>query len=176
MNIFLIGETPTETSQSVCDRHLINMLVSCAQILGAAHVRHDTAPVAVGRVPELILPAAVANTRAWLLWGMANRGNYLYVYSLMRTLLTEYRRRKGRPHRYEAMCDQLAQSPYGIPAGLSPAFPIDLPAKYVVPSSAVLSYRKYYLDEWIHSSYMEWTMPAHIPPWLTKVQQQRMAT
>ena len=109
MNIFVLDKDPIVAAQTQCDKHVVKMIIECAQMLSAAvdvnykfHLRGDAT-----KKPSEILglpgypPAHVKHPCT--MWVIESLSNYKWLIKHMRALCMEYTRRYGKTHSQESL-------------------------------------------------------------------------
>jgi hypothetical protein len=153
MNIFVVDSDPDVAAQSLCDKHIVKMVLESAQLL--------CAPFSPGTAPykrtHFNHPCAA--------WVRASIANYAWLLEHARALEREYRFRFGRDHACVdviAWCRRHARKS-GVPRGPLTPFAQAMPEVYRVAGDAVAAYRSYYIAE---KAYMaRWNRGRKPPPW-----------
>jgi hypothetical protein len=94
-------------------------------------------------------------------WTRVSNKNYLWLFELFKSCLTEYTIRYGRIHAAAAMVPFLSKVPKNITVGEQTPFAVAMPEQYRV-NDAVLSYQNYYVHDKIR--FAKWTNRA-APEW-----------
>jgi hypothetical protein len=162
MNIFILDYDPNKIAESLCDRHIVKMILESGQMLSTAHHVKGIKKPNLYKATHINHPCTV--------WTYETIGNYLYHYDLFRSMGREYERRYLRQHKtIKELGDVLKTLPEFIPTIISMTnFALAMPDKYKNYSDPVDSYRNYYLGEKSHMC--TWTYPAHPPYWFNKDQ------
>ena len=145
MNIFVVDIDPSKAAQSLCDKHVVKMVLETAQILstisgGPYRPTHANHPC--------------------VLWAGATKRNYLWLVEHGWALCQEYTHRYGKVHKCQGVIESLRNPPATITrTGLTP-FVQCMPEEYRGPN-AVEAYRRYYRAD--KSQFATWkTQP---PSW-----------
>lgn len=147
MNIFIVDQDPTIAAQSLCDKHVVKMVLETAQIMstirgGPYKPTHANHPC--------------------VLWAAASKANYDWLAEHGLELCREYTRRYHREHKSQAVIIPLANH-CGYPVvGMSP-FVQCMPDEYR-GDDPVAAYRRYYHSKaafavWAHSPTPDWWNP-----------------
>lgn len=173
MNIFYVDSNPIAAAMSLGDKHVVKMILETAQILSTAHrVLDGSAYFAQGkkrRVTRYILPddrdwqlyAATHVNHPSTIWARSSSTNYVWLYLHFIGLNDEYTRRYQKTHKCLSM-RALAGTPKHISNMGFTEPPCAMPDDYVVPGSAIASYRNYYngakkhLHSWKNSKAPDW--------------------
>lgn len=153
MNIFLLDEDPVRASQSLCDAHVVKMIVEYAQLLCSAH-RPGFAPY---RRTHYNHPCAK--------WVRKSFRNYLYLVDLGLALCEEYTHRFGRRHKSQDViewCDE--HIPKSLSADNFELPPAVMPDEYK-SEDVVVAYRVYYMYKKSSMARFNYTK-RNLPYWL----------
>lgn len=152
MNIFVVDEDPIKAAQSLCDAHVVKMIVESCQLLSTQD-RLDGHNEGRYKMTHVNHPCRKCLTNTW---------NRYWLKLHLLGLLEEYRYRYGKEHKCTQMFDELWASGTTDLASLSrlwyslTSFPqcmpeefkgsLPVPAEIVVPSIYlnVAAYRRYY--------------------------------
>ena len=137
MNIFYLASDPRECAVSMCDKHVVKMILEYAQLLSTAHFVLDGNQV--GYKPTHI-------NHPCNVWTRASAGNYRWLWSLFMETCAEYTRRYNRMHKTEDLLPILVKKPLNIPQGTFVEPPQCMPEEYR-GSSTIQAYRTYYLKD-----------------------------
>lgn len=152
MNIFYLDSSPKKCAQYHNDKHVVKMIVETAQLLCGAHwATNSQAPYLAMNVNH---PCGI--------WVRANIGNYNWLCKLGRELCMEYTRRYGKFHKTSKVITWCCDNPPAIPDGKFFEPPLAMPDECKIGTSAILSYRNYYIKE--KSSFSTWKT-RRIPSW-----------
>jgi hypothetical protein len=148
MNIFVLSEDPIEAANMMCDRHVLKMILESGQMLCAAH-EPGAAP---WKRTHYSHPCTV--------WTRTSKENYRWLAAHGLELCAEYTRRYGKRHKSEDVLIWCAENiPMSIPEDKLAPFAISIKNPAYHRSTAVESYRAYYLGEKIR--FARWK---HCPP------------
>jgi hypothetical protein len=137
MNIFYVNEDPVVAAKSLCDKHVIKMILESAQMLSTAHHVFGNPPEGIYKKTHENHPCNV--------WIRLSHQHYEWVYDHAIALCKEYTDRYGRVHKTEQLLiTLLSEPPTGIPAGCFLAPPQCMPEEYR-GLNTVKAYRKYYI-------------------------------
>ena len=134
MNIFILDEDPVVAAQLQCDKHVVKMIVECAQMLSTAHRMLDgeeyRAPSKSGKrivkkwqlqQNDDIVYSAVHMGHPCTVWTMESSDNYQWHYEHFIALCMEYQYRYGKVHSTDAkLRDILKALPVNIKQGKTP--------------------------------------------------------
>lgn len=178
MNIFYVSTNPIEAAQSLCDKHVVKMILESAQLLSTAHRILDhftiTTYTPEGKTrqkTEYVLPdkrqhvlySVTHKNHPCAIWCRSSRENYLWLLYHFAALLNEYEFRYGKKHKcsgdiYKALKD--------VPFNMKKIDFFDPPScmdsQYVIGSDVVENYRNYYrlgkvhLHKWKKRSKPTW--------------------
>lgn len=156
MNIFYVDKNPYKAARSLCDKHVIKMIVETAQMLSTAHrildgvetrrpsksgkrmVKHWDHPIFDDRLYMVTHPNHPSNV-----WIRSGDKNYEWAYEHFLGLCHEYRHRYGKIHATKIKLGiPLANLPTNIPYQ-STIIPLAMPDEYKC-DDPIKSYRKYY--------------------------------
>jgi len=153
MNIFYLSPNVKECARLHCDKHVVKMILECAQLLSSAHHVLES-PIAdqVYKKTHMNHPSAV--------WVRESETHYQYVYQLMLALGEEYTNRYGKTHlTITKMKDVLRKLPPKIPLAGWHVPPQCMPdeCKHKDTVVAYMAYYNYKADEWAsRNSPMKW--------------------
>ena len=106
MNIFVLDNDPIVAAQSVCNKHVVKMILESGQMLSTAHRVLDEKPIS-----ERFYKLAHINHPSTI-WTRTVSANYQWLYSLWSFLCGEYTERYGKEHLTEIkLRDILWQTP-----------------------------------------------------------------
>lgn len=158
MNIFVVDEDPKVAARSLCDKHVVKMILESAQLMSTAHrVLNATAPYidSLYRASHVNHPSSI--------WARSGLDNYNWLYDHFQEMCLEYTRRYGKVHATDAkMSKLLKQAPENIPKGMTP-FAQAMPVEYKNPEDAVQAYRLYYIKD--KAKIATWKIKEHQPEW-----------
>jgi hypothetical protein len=157
MNIFYVDKNPINAAVSLCDKHVVKMLLESAQMLCTA--MREKVP-ADRLLPPVIYQSAHINhpcTR----WVCESFGNFEWLLTHACALEKEYQLRFHKFHATRrVLLELLAFSEaggwklWGADHQLFTEPPQCMPEAYKVPGYPVLAYRRYYIAEKRH--FAEW--------------------
>lgn len=153
MNIFYVEANAALAARSLCDKHVVKMILESAQLLSSAHEK-----------PIVSAPRSVYN-HPCAKWVRLSHVHYRWLLLHMKELLNEYTFRYGKAHAYEKYVSVLADT---REINFSQKFwtdpPLAMPVEYH-SDTAVDSYRHYYRvgKRHLHS----WTKRG-APTWLNQ--------
>lgn len=161
MNIFAVHENPIIAARSLCDKHVVKMIVEGCQMLstihrlGASHIVH--APVELYKQSFANHPCTI--------WARETIENYFWLAYHTNELSVEYTERYNREHKAHQMTKWfLKVPPMKIPYGDLTPFAQAMPDKYK-NSDSVQAYRDYYIHEKSRFAKWKFTEP---PEWYTQ--------
>lgn len=143
MNIFVLDMRPVTAAQYHADKHVIKMILESAQMLSTA--LHEC----VGPIDGIYKPTHVNHPCS--VWTRSSYLNYVWLYNLYRCLGDEYTYRFDKDHKSMQLATVLHPAQYKKSLPDMPLLPFvkAMPDEYKV-TSAVQSYRNYYLGEKSH--------------------------
>lgn len=159
MNIFVLDYDPVKAAEYHCDQHVCKMVVESAQLLSSAqHLMNETPPEGIYKLTHKNHPCAI--------WTRNHAANYMWLYRLFTSLLTEYTFRYGKIHE----CQKLFAVLSVVPEYLTTSYdfsPVQwyaqcMPAEYRHVDT-VTAYRNLYAHE--KSSFARWTKSRKEPLW-----------
>lgn len=153
MNIFVVDSDPFTAARSLCDKHVVKMVLETAQILCTALRAHG------------VLDTPYKATHAkhpCTLWAGQSRDNFLWLVEHGLALGQEYTWRYGKVHKSAAVVEHCLWLASQIPEGPLTAFAQAMPEQYRRPC-AVSAYRAYYKGE--KARIATWKRPAEPPAW-----------
>ena len=180
MNIFVVDESPEVSAQSLCDKHVVKMILESGQMLSTAHRYLDGDlyyEMSKGDRPRKIKRWKLNDEREdklWkatfmhhpcTVWTLKTSENYMWHQKHAIALCKEYTYRYGKVHSAENLIDYLSTLPKNIPQGNLTEFAIAMPDEFKVKNS-VQSYRNYYNGA--KSRFAKWTLRTQ-PEWSTGV-------
>lgn len=169
MNIFSTSDCPVQSAIEHNDRHLIKMILECAQLLSTAHFELDAKQVGY-KPTHKSHPSAI--------WARAVSGNYSWLYQHFVALCEEFTHRTGKVHKTSELLVLLAKKPYNIPEGERLEFVMCMPDEYKKkafngfsfdPTKAYQAYLVDKLKEWACRDKplkVEWTN-RNKPSWIS---------
>jgi hypothetical protein len=153
MNVFYLDVDVKECARLHCDKHVVKMILECAQLLSSAHHVLESPMVdKVYKKTHVNHPSAV--------WVRESEAHYRYVYQLMLALGEEYTKRYHKTHlTITKMEEPLSHLPTNIPFKGWQDPPQCMPDEYK-RDNTVIAYQLYYnfkADTWAADSKpMKW--------------------
>ena len=136
MNIFVLDEDPVVAAQSLCDKHVVKMVLESAQLLCNAHwYKGCTAPY---RATHMQHPCTK--------WVVASINNYRWLVAHALALSDEYTFRYGKQHRSASIIKMCERNEPKLENTWRRPFVQCMPDEYK-QTDAVLAYRLYYTKE-----------------------------
>lgn len=160
MNIFYLDTDPVKAAQMNCDKHVVKMIIECAQLLSTAHRFLDGelwVDASSGRklkrwklsdpAKEEIIYKATHINHPSAVWARESKENYEWLYTHFMALCNEYTHRYGKIHLTQTKLEnELDKVPENIPnIGLT-KMPQAMP-DYCKHADSVQAYRTYYINE-----------------------------
>lgn len=136
MNIFVLDLDPVVAAQSLCDKHVVKMVLESAQILSTVQSLFD--------IPSLYRPTH--RNHPCTLWTRESLENYRWLLEHARGIAREYTYRYGKRHKSEAVLDYCSENAPKLPRSALTPFALAMPEIYR-GACVVESYRAYYLGE-----------------------------
>jgi hypothetical protein len=121
LNIFAVDSDPVVAAQSLCDAHVVKMILESAQMLCAAH----PAGVAPYKPTHMKHPCTI--------WTRTSRENYDWLCRHAKALCEEYTYRYGKRHKSEDVVDWCIANSSEIPNGSLTPHPQAMPDQYKRP-------------------------------------------
>ena len=137
LNIFAVDSDPVVAAQSLCDAHVVKMILESAQMLCAAH----PAGVAPYKPTHMKHPCTI--------WTRTSRENYDWLCRHAKALCEEYTYRYGKRHKSEDVIDWCIANSSEIPNGSLTPHPQAMPDQYKRPHFTD-AYKAYYIGEKSH--------------------------
>jgi hypothetical protein len=162
VNIFALASDPKEAAGSLCDAHVVKMLLESAQILSTVcHLKGEPGPYKPTHVNH---PCTV--------WARESRNNYLWLLEHTKGLAAEYHDRfgktKGKTHKTATLLPWFETNLPDLPDTDLTPFAQAMPDTYR-HEDGVTAYRAYYLGEkapkarYYHSTPPDWVRPSLRP-------------
>jgi hypothetical protein len=152
LNIFAVHEDPVVAAQSLCDQHVVKMILESAQMLCSSHAGGCA-------------PYKRTHTRhPCTIWTGVNRENYDWLCRHAKALCQEYTYRYDKVHKSEEVIDWCIMNSSEIPNGSLTPHPQAMPEQYK-RSHFVDAYRAYYIGD--KSRFARWKKRPP-PEWYTK--------
>lgn len=162
MNIFYLHQDPRVAAEYHVDKHCVKMILETAQLLSTAHRVLDgyllTYKNDKGRLTKRwvlqderqdVLYGATHINHPSAIWCRTTSMNYIWLYSLLVELCSEYTYRYGKIHKCQSigLVDKLGLLPSNIPIGAFTEPTPAMPDQYKVPGNSIQSYHNYYKGE-----------------------------
>lgn len=183
MNIFVLDKDPSISAKYMCDKHVVKMILESCQLLSTAHrvldgIKVETItsknrkytsykmkdPYVLGTtIPfESFLYKSTMVNHPCSIWCRETSINYRWLAIHTISLIQEYTNRYSKTHASENLAYWLEKNfPKNIKFGHLTPFALAMPDQYKC-SDAVLSYRKYYINE--KSKFAKWKN-GNTPTW-----------
>lgn len=155
MNIFYLDNNPEICAEYHCDKHVVKMILECAQLLSTAHRVLDNSE------DERLYKATHVN-HPCSIWVRECDANYFWTYILLTYLCDEYTLRYNKIHKCETILEILENIPKNIPKGKITKRPICMPDEYKVDEDPIICYRAYYNGD--KAKFAKWKL-GNIPEW-----------
>lgn len=145
MNIFVLSLVIKHCAEYHNDIHLRKMIIEYAQLLSTAHrICNPNCPDSVYKMAHKNHPCAI--------WTRESSENYKWLYKLFKTLCEEFEYRFEKKHTTSKLLQVLEDVPENVPVGPRTPFALAMPTAYKYDKEdknvgAVLSYRKYYIED-----------------------------
>ena len=169
MNIFVVDSNPYEAARSLCDAHVVKMIVESCQLLST----HDRLTVRFTDDDGLFKATHIYHPCRTCMDG--NESNRKWLIHHLHGLLEEYTYRFGKVHKCQEMANKFwpvdkAERVYNY-YSLCTDFPLCMPARFIVGpqlglSRVVNSYRAYYQHKKLTMKRFKYTR-RDSPDWLT---------
>ena len=161
MNIFYVNKSPYEAAISLCNKHVVKMIVESAQLLSTAHRVLDGWPseertAANHRITRWRLDDARENVlylsshvkHPDAIWIRQSIPNYMWLVDHMYALMGEYTHRYGKVHScFGELSYNLLSPPYNLRSQEFTKIPSCMPEHCLVSGDPVENYRSYYIKE-----------------------------
>jgi hypothetical protein len=173
MNRFIIEETPKACAQSLCDSHVVKMVLEEAQMLCTVHRLLD------GKQTQRLSKSG-SRLKSWVfedgretrfykgchyghpctVWAKETKGNYSFAYELFREMSKEYTYRYDKRHKsFDKLWKYLSNAPNNIDPSMEVTpFPLAMGAEpdCIDPDNPIQSYRDFYHTK-VDRFDMKWT-------------------
>jgi two-component SAPR family response regulator len=162
INIFVVDADPVISAQSLCDKHVVKMILESAQMLSTAHHELDSY---YNNVNSALYKSTHVN-HPCSIWTRESHANYKWLYDHFVGLSNEYTFRYGKIHKsYSLLKDILATPPFYIQYKALTPFAIAMKSnpECIFHDDAIKSYRAYYKTKQ-NNFVMKWTN-RDIPAW-----------
>lgn len=154
MNIFYLSSDVTQCAQWHLDKHIVKMPLESAQLLSTAHRILDGTPHVITTPRkktvwtlsddrQTTLYAATHTNHPSCLWTRQSDANYVWLYRLFESLLTEYTFRYGKIHGCAKLLPYLATPPNHITRAAFTEPPTAMPDT-CKRETVITSYHEYY--------------------------------
>ena len=156
-----MADSPQESAEMHCDKHVCKMMIEYAQMLSTAHRILDGDEVISDRLYKV-----AHKNHPCTIWTRTNRSNYLWLFSLWKNLSMEYTMRYSRFHAsWTKLNGYLQFHPRNIPEGELTEQPQCMPDHCKDKEDVVEAYRNYYILE--KNSFAKWKFSGQ-PDWFTE--------
>jgi len=173
MNIFYVDRCPIAAARSLCDKHVVKMILETAQLLSTAHRELDGDDYA--DAAELYKSTHKNHPSA--VWVRSSTANYTWAYRHLESLCKEYTKRYGKHHKTERLLDGLKPRPVNIPPDRGMSYietqpPQCMPEEYKCnPNTAshddcVRAYRAYYCGDKMTQAWAKYDH-TEAPSWIS---------
>jgi len=176
MNIFAVHNDPIVSACTLCDKHILKMIVETAQLLSTAKRLLDGTLVigksATGRnvkrwkLADVDLEAVIYQAgyvdHPSAIWCRSTDSNYWWLQAHGWAMCQEYTRRYGKTHKTQAVMEVLSRKPDNIRIGTLESFALAMPDEFKLPDS-VDAYRNYYIKA--KSRFAYWKDQYTVPYW-----------
>jgi len=179
MNIFVVDSDPVKAARSLCNSHVVKMILETAQMLSTSHRVLDGTPVDAKtktgrRMTRYVMPdsredslyQATHINHPCAVWARGSLNNHNWLVAHFISLCDEYTHRYGKVHK----CDTVAHTsgmlkpPIRISHGYLLPHPMAMPDECQI-GSVVESYREYYRYKRDSGMKMIWTN-SPMPDWM----------
>lgn len=153
INIFILDNDPCIAAVSLCDKHLVKMILESAQMLCSPYE------------PNFAPYKRTHYNHPCSIWARECRENYDWLCEHALALCEEYTRFYGRRHKSEDVIDWCIRNAYilGLPRlGARTPFAQAMPDEYK-KEDAVAAYRGYYIGE--KADLAKWNNGRKAPDW-----------
>jgi hypothetical protein len=141
VNIFMVDSDPVIAAQSLCNRHVVKMILESSQLLCTAHHVLGTGVPSTDKVKFY---KSTHKNHPCSIWTRKCQNNYVWLARHAKALAKEYTFRYGKRHKSEATIDYCSENIPLIevhPSITTPA--LAMPPEYKI-GDTVESYRAYY--------------------------------
>jgi hypothetical protein len=140
MNIFFLDWNPKKAAEYHCDKHVVKMILECAQLLYCAH--WILSPCGV---PEFAYKKTHVN-HPCSIWVRESVENYEWLCNLAMALCEEFTFRYGKTHKTQKHIEWLIRNPpFDIPAIHQTPIRLAMPDEYK-NEDPIESYRRFYRE------------------------------
>ena len=176
MNIFYVDKDPVVAAQSLCDKHVVKMILESAQLLSTAHRLLDGRMVqavsATGRkvkrwvlddARDSVVYSATHINHPSAVWCRQSLENYGWLVDHLHAMLNEYGYRYGKKHKTGEMAYYVYAPPHNLREWDFTPMPSCMAPEYIVSGDPVENYRNYYIHGKKHLH--KWTK-REAPTWM----------
>lgn len=154
MNIFVVDYNPIVSAKSLCDKHVVKMIVEGCQMLSTIH------HIGGSTNPKLFKPSF--HNHPCTIWARQTSDNYYWLADHTLYLSFEYNKRYNKVHKCHDLCEMFVDDyPKYIPMGELTPFAQAMPDKYK-NEDPIIAYRNYYIYEKSRFAKWKYTDP---PTW-----------
>jgi len=156
MNIFYVDSDPKKAAESLCDKHVVKMILETAQLLCTA--------ISISNNVETPYKATHKN-HPCAIWARESLANFFWLYTHGIALCKEYTARYNKIHKSESIIEWCGSQIQALKAKSSSFTtpPLCMPDQYKT-SNPVESYRKYYILDKMQNIKCEWKR--NKPSWI----------
>lgn len=174
MNIFYLDKNPKLCAEYHCDKHVVKMIVEYAQLMSTAHrlidgnvyiennkgrkikrwKLNDNRDILLYKASHINHPSAI--------WTRASSGNYTWLLSMWKFLLSEYTHRYGKKHKTSELEFALSRIPNNIVIKDMDQPPQAMPEDCKILGNSIAAYQQYYIKK--KNTFARWTN-REIPRW-----------
>jgi len=162
VNIFVTDEDPVKSAQTLCDKHVVKMVLESAQMLSTAWRQWDPESS-----EERGLYKSAHPNHPCTKWVSEAQENYEWLYEHFKALCEEYTHRYDKQHASSRLLNSLSIVP-DFPEKARTTFKLAMPPQYkedaVGERPAIYAYRDYLVHE--KRSFARWERdPSRKPDW-----------
>lgn len=162
MNIFVVDDDPRVAARSLCDKHVVKMIVEGCQMLSTNHRMSGSH---VFHAPVYLYKESFQN-HPCTIWARQTTENYIWLAEHTHELSLEYTRRYGKVHLSHDMTEWfMSFRPSRVPIGDLTPYAQAMPDNFKVPNDGVSAYRKYYIGAKAKIAKWKFTKP---PDWFVE--------
>lgn len=160
MNIFVVDEDPFSAATSLCDRHVVKMVLESCQMLSTADQLFRNCPKDQRyKIAYKHHPCVRCLQNSW---------NYIWLVHHLRGLLNEYTQRFGKIHSCESLYGKYWSEFGENQIDFSRTeFPKCMPEE-LKEGTTVQAYRRYYSFKQDHLKSFSYKIAEHRPIWLPR--------
>lgn len=137
MNIFYVDHDPVVAAQSLCNSHVVKMILESAQMLSTAHRIIDFRD-------DLELYSSTHVNHPCSKWVRESHMNYEWLYDHFIGLLDEYTYRYEKDHKSSRLIPILSNHPRSIRRMDMTTPACAMPEEFIISDDVVINYRNYY--------------------------------